>query len=222
MTKGSATCASGHASTDDDYCSVCGAAIGGGQSKPPPAASGRCPHCHAERDDKATFCEVCGYDFVSATLPEAPQVRPATPATAPPEAKPAGRSLWAVITADRTFYDRNGVTEVQFPLGAPERAFPLQEERVTIGRRSTSRGIRPTIDLSEPPEDAAVSHGHATLIRQPDGSYVLVDNGSTNGTYLNGSRDPIAPHEPIAIAVGELFNLGAWTNIRIDERSATA
>jgi pSer/pThr/pTyr-binding forkhead associated (FHA) protein len=159
---------------------------------------------------------------VSATLPAAPQVRPASPAAPPPEVASTGHSLWAVITADRTFYDRNGVTEVQFPLGAPERAFPIQEERVTIGRHSASRGIRPTIDLSEPPEDAAVSHGHATLIRQPDGSYVLVDNGSTNGTYLNGSRDPIAPHEPVAVSVGDHFNLGAWTNIRIDERSATA
>jgi len=220
VTTGGAVCPKGHASDQADFCSVCGAKLveprAGG-----PRTGDRCPHCEGERDESATFCEVCGYDFVSATLPAAPQVRPADPPRVAAVAS-AGRALWVVVTADRTFYDRNDVTEVQFPLGAAERSFPLVDERVTIGRRSKSRGIQPTIDLSEPPEDAAVSHGHATLIRQADGSYVLVDNGSTNGTYMNGSSDPIAPHEPVAVSVGDQINLGAWTSIHIDERRATA
>ena len=215
MTAGGAVCERGHASTDADFCSVCGAKIASSSS-----AGDVCPHCQGERDPEATFCEVCGYDFVTETLPAPPQVRPAPPPS-PSAPVPAGaRTWWVVITADRTFYDRNGVTEVQFPMGAPERALPLGEERVTIGRRSASRGIEPTIDLSEPPEDPAVSHAHATLLRQADGTYVLVDNGSTNGTYLDGRGDPIPPHEPVPLVVGSQINLGAWTSIRIDERGA--
>ena len=39
------------------------------------------------------------------------------------------------------------------------------------------------LDLAQ---DDAVSHHHAKLARQPDGTLSLADAGSTNGTYLNG------------------------------------
>lgn len=36
--------------------------------------------------------------------------------------------------------------------------------------------------------DAELSRVHCTVQRQSDGSFVLVDEGSTNGTYLNDER----------------------------------
>lgn len=226
----SAVCPEGHTSQDPEYCSVCGAKIGaaagprGATAASAPAASSAdtCPSCEAAREPTDKFCEVCGYDFVTGTLPTAPRTQEAAPvaaASAPPVAVSA---WWAVVSADRDFYDRNDSNEVQFPLGAPDRNFQLTAERVTIGRRSRSRGVEPTIDLADPPEDAAISHNHATLLRQSDGSYTLVDNGSTNGTYMKGNGSAMTPNTPVALAAGDHFNLGAWTKITIEHRDPSA
>lgn len=226
----SVTCPEGHTSDDPAYCSVCGTKIGGAASRPGPTAASasskpsadKCPSCEGAREPSDKFCEVCGYDFVTGTLPAAPRTQAAPEAaTPPPPQATVVAAWWAVVSADREFYDRNNVTEVQFPLGAPERKFQLTAERVTIGRRSQSRGIAPVIDLADPPEDAAVSHGHATLLRQGDGSYVLVDNGSTNGTYVKGGADAVAANTPVALAAGDHFNLGAWTRITIEHRETS-
>jgi hypothetical protein len=83
-----ATCPSGHASTSDDFCDVCGVLIGAAPSLPAlgmpgegapaaaawssagaaapvggagPAPGGACPRCGVARAGQ--FCESCGYDF---------------------------------------------------------------------------------------------------------------------------------------------------------------
>jgi DNA-binding beta-propeller fold protein YncE len=210
-------CPKGHASEAPDWCSVCGAKIDGQATEAmPPVGSDDCPSCSSPQEAGTKFCEVCGYDFATGTLPAAPKVQPAGPA-----ATVTATATWTVVvSADRQFYDRNNVTEVQFPLGAADRTFELTDERVTIGRRSASRGVTPVIDLANAPEDAAVSHTHATLLRQPDGSYSVVDNGSTNGTFLNDSDDAIVPNVPIALADGDHINMGAFTRVEIKSRRA--
>jgi two-component system cell cycle sensor histidine kinase/response regulator CckA len=64
------------------------------------------------------------------------------------------------------------------------RKYPLDEQS-TIGRATAC-----TVQL----EDSMVSRKHAILERNPDGTWLLVDLGSRNGTMLNGrraGRDPI-------------------------------
>lgn len=95
------TCPSGHDSTADDYCDVCGLPItdAGGSAAPsapaaasdadagaetassgatsggPAGASGStCPNCSAINPENALFCEACGYDFTTGQAP-----RPTTP-----------------------------------------------------------------------------------------------------------------------------------------------
>lgn len=79
------TCPDGHASTADDYCDVCGAPIAaaatpegpaGPDSAPaaeaaPPAAAEElvCPNCSVPNPSEALFCEACGYDFTTGTMP---------------------------------------------------------------------------------------------------------------------------------------------------------
>ncbi len=85
------TCPDGHASTADDYCDVCGAPITGADAPadaqpaaaagPPtspgsaqPEASGptaelACPNCSVPNLAEALFCEACGYDFTTGTMP---------------------------------------------------------------------------------------------------------------------------------------------------------
>jgi hypothetical protein len=91
-------CPSGHTSTADDYCDVCGVPIeagsGQGASGPAPAPGGtsvaapgsastpdgqQCPNCETHNVADALFCEACGYDFTTGTMP-----RSAVPLT-PPE-----------------------------------------------------------------------------------------------------------------------------------------
>lgn len=142
---------------------------------------------------------------------------PSTPAQPPP-------GTWqAVVTADRAYYDRviaqggPDAAEVMFPPYCPERRFLLQGQEVRIGRRSRSRGLNPEIDLSGPPEDPGVSHLHAVLLAQPDGTWLLVDPGSANGTIVNGSPTPLEPNVPVPVKDGDRIHLGAWTLITLQK-----
>ncbi|WP_225993264.1 FHA domain-containing protein [Actinomadura rudentiformis] len=126
-----------------------------------------------------------------------------------------------LVAADREYYETMmalggpEAAALTFPPYCPERWVPLIGERVRIGRRSTSRAIFPEIDLSAPPEDPGVSHLHAVLLAQPDGTWVLVDPGSTNGTTVNGATDPIAVNVPVPVGAGDRIHVGAWTTITL-------
>lgn len=126
----------------------------------------------------------------------------------------------AVVTADRAYYDSviadGGAdpAEVPFPPYCPERRFPLVGPQVRIGRRSASRTYVPEIDLSRPPADPGVSHLHAVLIARPDGGWVLVDPGSTNGTIVNGA-EPVASNVEVPLHPGDRLYIGAWTAITL-------
>ena len=107
------TCPSGHDSTADDYCDVCGLPITdagpaaparrhpGGAVRPeaptapaPAAPAGTtCPNCSSLNPENALFCEACGYDFTTGQAPRAPSAldldAPATPGTGVTPTTPA-------------------------------------------------------------------------------------------------------------------------------------
>ena len=85
---------------------------------------------------------------------------------------------------------------VQAADGTPQ-SFPLQKERMTIGRSRKS-----DIFLS----DQWLSRHHAEIRRGPDGFY-LVDLGSKNGTLLNGT--PLG--EQHRLRSGDVITLGEHT-----------
>ena len=62
--------------------------------------------------------------------------------------------------------------------GRAGESFPIEGERVTIGRSP-----EPSVFL----DDVTVSRNHALLVRRRDGLY-LDDLGSLNGTYVNRRR----------------------------------
>ncbi|MEU9889951.1 FHA domain-containing protein [Sphaerisporangium sp. NPDC051011] len=143
------------------------------------------------------------------------------PASAPPPAPappPAGGWI-AVIAADRAHYDsmiaQGGpdAARVAFPPYCPERRVPLRGPETRIGRRRQSRPMVPEIDLSEPPEDPGVSHLHAVLLAQPDGSWQIVDPGSANGTLVNGKL--IEVNVPVPLQDGDRVHVGAWTLLTV-------
>ncbi|SCF84319.1 FHA domain-containing protein [Streptomyces sp. Ncost-T10-10d] len=127
----------------------------------------------------------------------------------------------AVIAPDREYFlammQRSGpeATGLNLPAYSPEQQLSLTGNQITIGRRRHSTGESPDIDLSVPPEDPGVSHQHAVLVQQPDGSWAVVDQNSTNGTTLNGAEDPIQPYVPVPLQDGDQVHVGAWTTITI-------
>jgi hypothetical protein len=237
-------CPSGHTSTSEDFCDVCGDLIPGAQrhtfEEPSSASSGptsalqganqsgppeQCPLCGTPRSGR--FCEVDAYDFQTGQVRNTALLfaEPPEPVPPPPEPRPeqgAARASWSVvIAADRDYYESvialggPDAAVITFPPYAPERSVELTGQQVRIGRRSASRGLSPEIDLSEPPEDPGVSHLHAVLLAQPDGTWTLVDPGSMNGTTLNGGTKAIDVNVPVPVGDGDRIHVGAWTTITL-------
>nr|WP_037651725.1 FHA domain-containing protein [Streptomyces griseofuscus] len=134
----------------------------------------------------------------------------------------AGQSTWtATIGPDREYFmammHRSGpeATGLNLPAYSPEQQRTLTGDQVTIGRRRHSTGDTPDIDLAVPPEDPGVSHQHAMLVQQPDGSWAVVDQNSTNGTTVNMSEEPIQPFVPVPLRDGDRVHVGAWTTITV-------
>ncbi|MET7481501.1 FHA domain-containing protein [Streptomyces sp. NPDC005538] len=127
----------------------------------------------------------------------------------------------ATIGPDREYFmammQRSGpeAAGLNLPAYSPEQQRQLTGNQITIGRRRHSTGESPDIDLSVPPEDPGVSHQHAVLVQQPDGSWAVVDQNSTNGTTVNGGEEPIQPFVPVPLQDGDRVHVGAWTTITV-------
>ncbi|MET7988537.1 FHA domain-containing protein [Streptomyces sp. NPDC005281] len=127
----------------------------------------------------------------------------------------------ATIAPDREYFmammQRSGpeAAGLNLPAYSPELQRPLLGNQITIGRRRHSTGESPDIDLSVPPEDPGVSHQHAVLVQQPDSTWAVVDQNSTNGTTVNGGEEPIQPFVPVPLQDGDRVHVGAWTTITI-------
>ncbi|OEJ32032.1 forkhead-associated protein [Streptomyces subrutilus] len=153
-----------------------------------------------------------------------PQPQPPPQQYQPPQQQsfaPQGGSWSATIGPDRSYFmammQRSGpeAAGLNLPAYSPEQHLALAGGQITIGRRRASTGESPDIDLSVPPEDPGVSHQHAVLVQQPDLSWAVVDQNSTNGTTINGGEDPIQPYVPVPLADGDRVHVGAWTTITI-------
>jgi len=230
-------CPLGHPSQTTDYCDLCGGKIDDGSLKTAveleahlngasasrsavsspdtlsPLPTKVCPRCRALNAEDDSFCESCGYRFSTGAAPSAPAVLPATEALT---------EAWgASVVADRAYYDRLKAGDIVFPAVCPDRYFRLSGDRLLIGRRSVSRGISPEIDLSGAPEDVAVSHTQAFLVRGADGGWVIIDPGSANGTFVNDSTDPIPTNQAVALKEGDQVHIGAWTTLTLRKEASS-
>ncbi|MFJ7147642.1 FHA domain-containing protein [Streptomyces sp. NPDC100445] len=148
-------------------------------------------------------------------FPQAPQ------APHQPQQQHQPATWTATIGPDREYFmammQRSGpeAAGLNLPAYSPEQRRTLTGNQVTIGRRRHSTGDTPDIDLSVPPEDPGVSHQHAMLVQQPDGSWAVVDQNSTNGTTVNMSEEPIQPFVPVPLQDGDRVHVGAWTSITV-------
>ena len=223
-------CPNGHASESTDYCDVCGIAMGAGASVPdaaPPAAdapdTGTCPNCSAANPANALFCEACGYDFTTGSMPRPltpPDGAPAADAGAPAApAAPANPSpplteRWvAEIWIDPDWYAAQQPEDPMPSAGLPGLVV-LRERSVLVGRPSASRGIHPQVDCGA---DTGVSRRHCQL--STDGQrWWVEDLQSSNGTYVSPAgealpTDPIPAGQRRELGDGDRVYLGAWTRL---------
>ncbi len=222
-------CPKNHNSTEADFCSECGAKIMGlgiGElvSNPTnptpisiatiPVASEYCPDCSTPHEAATGgFCEICGYNFLTSAKGGNPLSNFPAPINlsanlnlAPTTATiPIGQ--WQlVISIDPSLATPDSPTA---PTQAPI-TIDLNQGTNLIGRTSQARAIHPEIPLDF---DDAVSSRHAIITLHPDGSLVLRDIASSNGTMVNGKE--IAMMADISISSNDEITLGHWTRIKI-------
>lgn len=224
------TCPAGHQSIAADYCDICGMRMTPaaapstateygrpalGALPDPPAAP--CPECGTP--GLVRYCEKCGFAVGTETAAE-PADPPVTGGADIPMLRGSQPEVWtAVVTVSRRHYDTvmaaagPDASALRFPDDRPVRRFPLTGNQMRIGRRSLSKEVMPEIDLTGPLADPGISRLHAILRPAPEGSWVLIDPGSENGTWVNGSE--ILPGQPVSLGDGDTICIGAWTAIRI-------
>jgi hypothetical protein len=214
-------CPKGHESTELDFCSECGLKINGIAqeliAKSGVVISGEnCPDCGTIHElHSGKFCEICGYNFATGGHGEIPIATIETPTTVQVvEIPKTAKKPEIVITKWELF------VTVDTALGYPESPAPPTDqppliftlERATnlIGRTNQAKAVYPEISLDF---DSAISHRHALLTRQADGSFTLRDIGSSNGTLCKGVE--LKPMVDVPLQEGDEFTLGHWTRIKI-------
>lgn len=227
-------CLKGHESTESDYCSECGVKIlGAGEAiartipqVPQNRTLETCPACSAPRElYSGDFCEICGYNFVTLAHGEVPiaiqeikrqgtgeqvdKESNSSPSPSPtPPISPTSIVTWElVITIDPSLRQPESP---EAPKNQQAFAFRLDKANNLIGRNSQAKAIEPEIALDF---DNAVSHRHALLNLESDGSLTLRDINSSNGTKLNGVE--LKPMVDTPLQEGDEFTLGHWTRIAV-------
>jgi hypothetical protein len=127
-----------------------------------------CPECGFTNGEGASYCSRCGA-FLAQTETQT------TPTTATYRIGETGEleeiELGEVVAGGAALVIRAGG-------GRAGESFPLEGERLTVGRR-------PESDIFL--DDVTVSRDHAVLVHRGS-DYYLDDCGSLNGTYVNRSR----------------------------------
>jgi hypothetical protein len=127
-----------------------------------------CPECGFANDEGANYCQRCGA-FVAQSEP------PPGATTATYKVGDTGE-LEEIPLED--VVARGAALVIRAGGGRSGESFPLEGERLTVGRR-------PDSDIFL--DDVTVSRDHALLVRR-GGDYYLDDCGSLNGTYVNRRR----------------------------------
>jgi pSer/pThr/pTyr-binding forkhead associated (FHA) protein len=147
-----------------------------------------CTECGFTNDEGANYCQRCGA-FIGAPEPAAPES-----STATYRIDETGE-LVPVEIGDVVEQGGGAALVVRAGGGRVGESFPLDHDRMTIGRRPDSDVFL---------DDVTVSRDHALIVRRGD-EFHLDDLGSLNGTYVNRRR--IESHH---LADGDELQVGKY------------
>ena len=123
-----------------------------------------CPECGFQNPEAANYCARCGARLVRAEESET------TMTFTPEEAEEDGLGLPEGIDGPALIVRAGG--------GRAGETFPLEHERITIGRS-------PDCEIFL--DDVTVSRKHAVITKNGD-DFRIEDEGSLNGTFVNRKR----------------------------------
>lgn len=112
------------------------------------------------------------------------------------ESLPNGNRIMARTTANRGPQDQLCILRVEVGKGSGY-VYEVPKKSMSIGRTHES-----DICLKDP----AISRLHASIVRAEDGNYTLIDEGSVNGTKVNGSV--LNKYQPYSLQKGDRIQLG--------------
>jgi hypothetical protein len=127
-----------------------------------------CPECGFANDEGANYCQRCGAFLAQSETPPG-----ATTAT-----YRVGETGEIEEIQLGDVIGRGAALVIRAGGGRAGESFPLERDRMTVGRR-------PDSDIFL--DDVTVSRDHAILVRRGS-EYYLDDCGSLNGTYVNRRR----------------------------------
>jgi FHA domain len=144
-----------------------------------------CPECGFANAEGANYCQRCGAFL--------------TQAEPPPGVSTATYKVGETGEIEEVKLDdvvaRGAALVIRSGGGRAGESFPLEKDRMTVGRR-------PDSDIFL--DDVTVSRDHAILVRRGS-DYFLDDCGSLNGTYVNRRR--IESHK---LADGDELQIGKY------------
>ena len=120
--------------------------------------------------------------------------------------------LWDIVIAVDPTLDKAPDPARPCPVGAADRIFPLDLDENLVGRHSDRKDIHPEIAVNDP----GISRRHLSFRRRPDGGFLALELGSTNGTMLNGTS--LEAGLPTPLKDGDQLTLGCWTRMTIRSR----
>ncbi|GAB3766282.1 hypothetical protein GCM10028864_62350 [Microlunatus parietis] len=196
---------------------------------------------------EALFCEACGYDFTTGTMPRTAEPgdsggtggesgeggsgdgddqaglgdqggTASTGPAGPDDQQAAGSFDWvAEVWIDPDWYAAQQSPD-PLPSAGPPEIVPLRAKSILIGRTSRSRNIHPDLPCEN---DTGVSRRQSQLTT--DGTrWWVEDLDSSNGTFVGSASGPL-PEQPIPVGPkheldsDDRIYLGAWTRIVIRE-----
>jgi hypothetical protein len=198
-----------------------------------------CPDCGTPRTLGARFCEVCRHDFqdnksgVAEAIVASQKGIVETKQEPKPELQPIEapnstvskkiidiiekdelavlEKLNVIISVDK---DKAASCNIETAIkpDSVDRVFPLDLDENLIGRRSINKGIYPEIEINDP----GVSHRHLKFIKEVDGSFAVLELGSSNGTELNGTI--LEPGIHTTVKAGDELTIGIWTKLKLVQR----
>jgi pSer/pThr/pTyr-binding forkhead associated (FHA) protein len=202
---------------EDIFCMHCGNRLPAAwpqqeqqqQEQPPASAESQCPFCGTKIRPIDNFCLHCGNRLPSAWPQQEQPMANEAPAAAWENPTPLESYPYTDDAQAQDAASEEGVEAARLLLygdnGAPIQEFVLDRAEMSIGR-----GSQCDILLTG---DRLTSRHHA-VIRYEGDQYVLYDQGSVNGTFLNGhvleQRVPYALHGGDQVRVGKHDLIFHW------------